>query len=631
MGPEKPFEPKDYLKAFRSFYDAESCNTVQPQSYCVDIHCHSTFMPFNRQGKYPKPPNDQVQTSVNEFWPPPASDDDVRTQRSKTTPTIYQSSFTVLAKSDVRVAFVSLLPLEQGFVHAGKGSDAPPVQVQESADWVGEQLRLSPEAVMVGVKVAEGELGQAVGMVGAELTVKIPMARTEQVQAKTHDYFNDLVAEYKLLANESYWNGDGRPGVPPRAEVKVVGNYDELKLALEEPNITAAIVTAEGGHSLGSGSLKWLAKIGDDELDELDDVKKIGDDVDRTRDELQLDDYLDDVSFANPTSECPMVTRFKSKHVQDLVLQLLKNIKEIKGWGPDGKFAPFFLTFSHHFWNQLCGHAISLPFVQGVLPVFNQNRGIESPMTEVGKVVLRALLSKNNGRRVLIDTKHMSLAGKHWYYRCIKGQNIPIISSHAASSGRELMPPEPTTTDPVQADLNYLVTTRFNSWDINLSDDEIRQIHESNGLVGLNFDERIVAGKLWRYELKNGGQAEWTKPIAEHIYRFAEVIADAPNLTWEDQQKKKVWGLLAIGSDFDGAINPVDGYCWAGDLGDLAVQLTRRLKKMATRSKYPLLQVLQGLPDDPIAQVVKMFLHQNAMDFLQTYFTDAYRGTKIKP
>lgn len=631
---------KDYVKAFRSYFDAGTCNTLQPQSFFVDVHCHTTFMPFNRQGKYRGLLSDQVHTSIKEFWPKPGSPDNAprwllaKGQRFENPPTFYQSDFTALARGNVRVAFVSLLPLEQGFVHAGKGGLLETVgsvgeqlgipvlpqvaqgaeqveQVLEDAGGMGEQLgiKLLPEEEMVAGKLADLKLGEAVGMLGAAWVTKIPMSRTEHVQAKEHDYFNDLKAEYELLANKSYWKCPGRPGVPARAEAQVVGNFGELKPLLDKPNITAAIVTVEGGHSLGCGSLKWLEKIEDSDLDAV---------------HWKMDDLLlDEDSFITPTAGCRMVTRFQKTNVRELVLQLLKHIQEIKGWGPGGKFAPFFLTFSHHFWNQLCGHAISLPWV------FNQKRGIEVPITEVGKVVLSALLSKKNGRRVLIDTKHMSLAGKHWYYGRIKGRNIPIISSHAAYNGKTPLLAEASNTNCGVARKNYRNSTYFNPWDINLSGQEIQTIHQLDGLVGLNFDERILTGQERNHDLHNRAPRRkgrnpdvWVEPLADHLCRFAAWSSQCGDAgEWKDY-----WRHVAIGSDFDGAINPIDGYCWAGDFKDLETHLVDRLVKMAAGAGPVVADnPLQGRSKEDIEQIVDGFLRQNALDFLAKYFTDAYR------
>ena len=482
MWPYRKPSAEEYLAAFRTSSGAATFNTLQPPEPCyVDVHCHSTLMPFNRLAKY-DPLSDQVETADNDklFWPEPASADKVeRRKRFHGTPAFYQCDFTALSRGNVRIALVSLYPLEQGFVEAGRGGD-----------------RLLGE-----VQVLE-ELLEGFGKLGARLLYKIPAARTKQLQAYEHQYFKDLEAEFGVLTNDAYWKCPGREGVLAGARAQVVGNYGELEPLLEQRNVTAAIVTVEGGHSLGSGSLEWRANIDDNKLLDRLSPKVTEPEFSRLFDQLKLNDVsskmtdaefdrlLDDEALAGyPTGDSEMVQRFRVEAVRELVLELLQNIWRMKRWGPEGKYAPFSITFSHQFWNQLCGHAISLPY-----PVFGQQRGIELPMTEVGKVVVSALLSKKNGRRVLLDTKHMSLAGKRWYYERVKGKKIPIISSHAAVSGIPCMPDPPTTRSCRVADKNYTRTTDFNSWDINLSDEEIRTIHQSDGLIGLNFDERILTG-----------------------------------------------------------------------------------------------------------------------------------------
>lgn len=112
-------------------------------------------------------------------------------------------------------------------------------------------------------------------------------------------------------------------------------------------------------------------------------------------------------------------------------------------------------------------------------------------------------------------------------------------------------------------------TGDFDTWDINLSDQETRKIYRSHGLIGLKFDERILAGRIRRDELhgaapnKGGRNTEvWAKLLAGRIYDFAEAASEAVGT--EDR-----WRHLGTGSGFDGAINLVDAYCRAGDLEDL--------------------------------------------------------------
>src|SRR6185436_2394259 len=109
----------------------------------------------------------------------------------------------------------------------------------------------------------------------------------------------------------------------------------------------------------------------------------------------------------------------------------------IKAW----PFTPFFVTFSHHFYNQLCGHAKSLTGIVG--GATDQSQGLSTGFTPLGKKVLKELLNNQNGRRIYIDIKHMSALGRKEYFQILdsdyQGQDIPIVVSHGAANGYQSM------------------------------------------------------------------------------------------------------------------------------------------------------------------------------------------------
>src|SRR5690606_25025609 len=77
--------------------------------------------------------------------------------------------------------------------------------------------------------------------------------------------------------------------------------------------------------------------------------------------------------------------------------------------------APWYVTFSHHFYNELCGHARRLRGPIGA--VTDQEKGINSSFTPLGLDVLDILLDRNApGRRIYIDVKHMSAQARKEFY-----------------------------------------------------------------------------------------------------------------------------------------------------------------------------------------------------------------------
>jgi len=98
---------------------------------------------------------------------------------------------------------------------------------------------------------------------------------------------------------------------------------------------------------------------------------------------------------------------FNSSDSENSVLQ---NIREVKSWNDT---PVFFVSLAHHFYNQLCGQAHSIPD-EGAFFI-NQSEGLLSGITSKGWAVIRELLSLDDsnqidiskGRRILVDLKHM--------------------------------------------------------------------------------------------------------------------------------------------------------------------------------------------------------------------------------
>lgn len=78
--------------------------------------------------------------------------------------------------------------------------------------------------------------------------------------------------------------------------------------------------------------------------------------------------------------------------------EVLENVLKVKQW----VHRPLFITFAHHFYNELCGHARSISI--GALKE-NQERGMNSGITPLGSEVLAALLDNTNNDQILIDVK----------------------------------------------------------------------------------------------------------------------------------------------------------------------------------------------------------------------------------
>jgi microsomal dipeptidase-like Zn-dependent dipeptidase len=281
---------------------------------------------------------------------------------------------------------------------------------------------------------------------------------------------------------------------------------------------------------------------------------------------------------------------------------ILNNIEEVKNWN----HKPLFITLAHHFYNEICGHARSINI--GAIKD-NQNRGLNTDVTELGFKVIDKLLDNTNNKRILIDVKHMSTAARKTYYHLLEtkyaDQNIPIIVSHGAANGKRSIE-EWNEKDAALSD-------QFSDIDINFYDAEILRIAKSKGIFGLQLDERRIGSKKAvkssriympnkKSRLRNKSELIWNQ-----IQHCAEILNKNNLFCWE---------TLVIGSDFDGIVNPIKGIWTSENIKDIEPYLVERAETYLKENNQKLIPINQITAQEIIDRV----LFINAETFLKTNF-----------
>jgi microsomal dipeptidase-like Zn-dependent dipeptidase len=282
------------------------------------------------------------------------------------------------------------------------------------------------------------------------------------------------------------------------------------------------------------------------------------------------------------------------------------NLATIKAW----QFPPFFVTFSHHFFNQLCGHAKSLTDVVG--KATDQSEGLNTGFTDLGRQVVQELLSNRNGKRIYVDIKHMSARGRKEYFQLLTSdyvdQDIPIIVSHGAANGYQSM--DDLSVHP----LAHLTGDQLLHDDINFYDDEIIQIARSKGIFCLQLDERRIASKETVRSVKHRISINKIRHyraalLWNQIQHIAELL---------DRNKLPAWDAIALGTDFEGIINPLNGYLTA----ETIVHLEQYLERHAYNYMKGAGMNLQHGNNNAIKadEIVSKIFYGNGMNFISRYF-----------
>ncbi len=245
----------------------------------------------------------------------------------------------------------------------------------------------------------------------------------------------------------------------------------------------------------------------------------------------------------------------------DVLLQTVQRVRALRA-GTDGLLRPAFITFAHHFWNGLCGQARSMGGL--VKCIIDQENGLTEGFKTAGREVVRALLRDEHdeeGRalpKIYIDIKHMSRQSRLDYFAILDEEfvnvSIPIIASHAGVTG--LSAPGGIAQTPAAQEGLFMTD------DINFFNDELLRIEESNGIFGIQLDERRIGSKQALRNARGNIRRRdilyaWSKLVWNQVRHIAELL---------DKHGRYAWGIQCLGTDFNGIIDPINGYWTSASL-----------------------------------------------------------------
>ncbi|PHQ28296.1 membrane dipeptidase [Leeuwenhoekiella nanhaiensis] len=281
--------------------------------------------------------------------------------------------------------------------------------------------------------------------------------------------------------------------------------------------------------------------------------------------------------------------------------EVLQNLKILKNW----EHPPFFVTMAHHFWNHLCGHEES--FSGLIKKQADQSYGLGLGFTPLGREVMQLLLDSQEGRSILIDVKHMSVKGRYEYYEYLEThdayRHLPIIISHGAANGLK-SPQEPVMAYPETAQ-------KLQSTSINFYDDELILLAKSKGIIGLQLDERRVA-------------SEQTLKTTRHATQRHKIMHYRSELLWNqiqhilevlDAEGLFAWDCMAIGSDYDGIIDPLNAFWTAEELPYFSDFLERHAYNYLQKDR-----IKHDFNKLDTGAIVDRIMGLNAQAFLKAYF-----------
>ncbi|MEO1434284.1 MAG: hypothetical protein AAFV80_02025, partial [Bacteroidota bacterium] len=380
------------------------------------------------------------------------------------------------------------------------------------------------------------------------------------------DYFENLVdhIEYLQRFSDKEHSVDGI-----NYQYTLVKDLEDLEEAIDNPTMMAMILTVEGAHALGQS--------------------------------IYIDEGLGDS--------------------QEYQVQVLDNVKRLKGIMPlkpnssDLLDEPIlFISLGQHYPNAIVGNTQT--FTDFQREVYGEDISLNDGFTSLGKKVVKELTSRQKGRRVLIDIKHMSLEGRKWYYDFVEnqrfiGENIPIVASHVGIAGSSWEDPRYLTSD----DSRKNRTRVLNLWQQNLANEEVKMIVESDGLIGISLDQQVIAGEAF--------QDLVDKTVPGTVQRrqvYMKLVLANMFAAVQAANDQKAWDHLCVGSDYDAMFDPMETYLTADDFPSLGEDIENFLNDPTDLfdlfTEAEVRRLMFELEPDAIARKV---LSDNMINFLKTH------------
>lgn len=450
-------------------------------------------------------------------------------------------------------------------------------------------------------------LGAAVAGFPLERVEKI-LANVDNDRDEGVNYYNQFRKERKYLLDQTTFSSKNHPD----HRFCIASDYLDFRAHLKARDTICGLFTVEGAHSFGH--------------------------------------YLHNSTFHKTYAELGAEER------QVLRDSFLQNITEVKT-EDQGRHAPLFVTYCHHFNNLLAGHARSFSDKSslflglnkpGMRHLFNQEPGLNLGFSELGEEVRDLLLDRERGRRILIDTKHMSAQSRKEFYAYVRNKreqendSIPIIHSHAAISGWLTLDQAMLKNESETRDQDHY----FSRWQINLTNEDILEMYDSDGLIGVVLHEGRMPGgdfkkkaRKLKKRLKKAdpGSAQhaaydrklkdmYLKLLWSNIFHVAKVI--------RDHRQEDGWKMIALGSDYDGLVDPFNSFPEVTSFQNLRQDMIDYLER-SEEIFFSEGGIARTIPPKEVEalrfgrtpeELIQAILFDNTEHFLSKYFTRDYLG-----
>jgi hypothetical protein len=266
----------------------------------ADLHCHPHMRSFNWLHD---PEKNSSESKYNPWWI--ILPNFKKADQGGRAASYSQNDLAKVINGNVRLSFASLYPLEKGWVK-GKSKSA--------GEWLLDFQKYKWKAVLAGLISNDKKEIFAIRDLFESIYMKLPIRKINFFQSDSYNYFNELVHEKNYLARRSNIFSETELYIPLQKRLFV--NRDR--------------VTHDHEDDLKASGTYVIARSGKE-------AEKI---ISEEKHAFVL--TIEGTNVFNSDRD---------------IATIRLNVMEVKSWSEP----VFFVTFSHHFCNYLCGHAHSIP------------------------------------------------------------------------------------------------------------------------------------------------------------------------------------------------------------------------------------------------------------------------------
>lgn len=296
---------------------------------------------------------------------------------------------------------------------------------------------------------------------------------------------------------------------------------------------------------------------------------------------------------------------------------VLQNLERLKGIRPMVEHTEeyldipvLFLSIAGSFRNGFGGDTRGSLLANEEGSIYKESINAHAKLTAIGQELVKKMLDRKDGRRILVDVAGLSIEARNWiydYYAGLRyqGDTIPVLAIgscvHGESWNHSKMENQRHNEGlhlPIKGD--------------GMAREDLQNILESGGLLSIPLDQtQLTKQSKWETILKEQivGSAEYretvVKLVLSHVLRSIYVAQD-----------REMWDHLSICTTFDGVNRPFPQYANASQVRDLADDIKLFLEEPKDiENLYTVKQIKQLMYDYSAEEITEKLLSTNALNF----------------